>query len=126
MLTSNRSDFRPYTRRASVTISNRRVRTLMHGGVAGVGGQPPPLCRSSHFIGMWFFALRRGSGPDSDKTVSQNLSGFGPSKRKTILEDAGSDRRSHNGRSGNQLFESGAFLSEGLISPKSSWNGSSR
>src|SRR6202043_1189508 len=31
--TSNRSDFRHYTRNASVTISNRRVRTRMHGGV---------------------------------------------------------------------------------------------
>jgi hypothetical protein len=30
----------------SVTHSNRRVRTRTHGGVAGVGGQPPPLCRS--------------------------------------------------------------------------------
>src|SRR5258708_10702333 len=111
MLTSNRSDFRPYTRRASVTISNRRVRTLMHGGVAGVGGQPPPLCPSSPFFGMWFFSLRRGSGPDSDKTVSQNLSGFGPSKRKTILDGAASDPRSSNGPSGNQHFASGAFLS---------------
>ena len=46
MLTSNRLDFRPYARSASVTISNRRVRTRTHGGVAGVGGQPPPLCRS--------------------------------------------------------------------------------
>jgi hypothetical protein len=47
MLTSNRLDFRPYTRSASATISNRRVRTRTHGGVAGVGGQPPPLCRSN-------------------------------------------------------------------------------
>jgi len=31
---------------ASVTNSNRRVRTRTHGGVAGVGGWPPPLCRS--------------------------------------------------------------------------------
>src|SRR5450759_1032819 len=53
MLTSNRSDFRPYTRNASVTISNRRVRTRMHGGVAGVGGQPPPLCRSNGILGNW-------------------------------------------------------------------------
>jgi len=30
----------------SVTISNRRVRTRTHGGVAGVSGQPLPLCRS--------------------------------------------------------------------------------
>ena len=30
----------------SVTVSNRRVRTRTHGGVAGVGGRPPPLCRS--------------------------------------------------------------------------------
>jgi hypothetical protein len=50
MLTSNRSDSRPYTRSASVTISNRRVRTRTHGGVAGVGGQPPPLCRSSQLF----------------------------------------------------------------------------
>jgi len=32
---------------ASVTISNRRVRTRTHGGVAGVSGQPLPLCRSN-------------------------------------------------------------------------------
>src|SRR5215471_1642545 len=53
MLTSNRSDFRPYPRRASVTISNRRVRTRTHGGVAGVGGQPPPLCRSNGVLGKF-------------------------------------------------------------------------
>src|SRR5262249_41652248 len=29
-------------------VSNRRVRTRTHGGVAGIGGRPPPLCRS-----MW-------------------------------------------------------------------------
>src|ERR1700758_2000584 len=51
MLTSNRSDSRPYTRSVSVTISNRRVRTRTHGGVAGVGGQPRPLCRSSRLVG---------------------------------------------------------------------------
>jgi len=50
MLTSNRSDFRPYTRSVSATNSNRRVRTRTHGGVAGVGGQPPPLCRSSRVV----------------------------------------------------------------------------
>ena len=33
--------------RASVTLSNRRVRTRTHGGVAGVSGQPLPLCRSN-------------------------------------------------------------------------------
>src|SRR6266571_362092 len=53
MLTSNRSDFRPYTRSASVTISNRRVRTRTHGGVAGVSGQPLPLCRSYGIFGNW-------------------------------------------------------------------------
>ena len=31
---------------ASVTDSNRRVRTRTHGGVAGVRGRPRPLCRS--------------------------------------------------------------------------------
>jgi RNA-directed DNA polymerase len=36
--TSNRSDFHHCSRRASVTDSNRRVRTRTHGGVAGVGG----------------------------------------------------------------------------------------
>jgi hypothetical protein len=35
----------------SVTISNRRVRTRTHGGVAGVSGQPLPLCRSSRLVG---------------------------------------------------------------------------
>src|SRR5215469_15509175 len=32
---------------ASVTDSNRRVRTRTHGGVAGVRGRPRPLCRSN-------------------------------------------------------------------------------
>lgn len=32
---------------ASATNSNRRVRTRTHGGVAGVSGQPLPLCRSN-------------------------------------------------------------------------------
>ena len=35
MRTSNRSDFRHCSRIVSVTISNRRVRTRTHGGVAG-------------------------------------------------------------------------------------------
>jgi len=51
MLTSNRSGFRPYTRTVSVTISNRRVRARTHGGVAGVGGRPPPRCRSNVPLG---------------------------------------------------------------------------
>jgi len=34
----------------SVTLSNRRVRTRTHGGVAGVSGQPLPLCRSNGII----------------------------------------------------------------------------
>src|ERR1039458_10355974 len=34
--------FRPYSRNASVTVSNRRVRTHTHGGVAGGGRGPPP------------------------------------------------------------------------------------
>jgi hypothetical protein len=37
--------------RASVTISNRPVRTRTHGGVAGVSGQRLPLCRSSRLTG---------------------------------------------------------------------------
>ena len=36
--------------RTSVTISNRRVRTRTHGGVAGVSGQPLPLCRSNALV----------------------------------------------------------------------------
>ena len=36
----------------SLTNSNRRVRTRMHGGVAGVSGQPLPLCRSSRHHGQ--------------------------------------------------------------------------
>jgi hypothetical protein len=36
--------------RVSVTISNRRVRTRTHGGVAGVSGQPLPLCRSNALV----------------------------------------------------------------------------
>ena len=35
-----------YSRSVSVTGSIRRVRTRTHGGVAGAGGWPPPLCRS--------------------------------------------------------------------------------
>src|SRR5260370_33587459 len=35
--------------RVSAPISNRRVRTRTHGGVAGVSGQPLPLCRSNAF-----------------------------------------------------------------------------
>ena len=62
MLTSNRSDFHPYPRRASVTISNRRVRTRTHGGVAGVGGQPPPLCRSNGVLGSWDLQRRASLG----------------------------------------------------------------
>jgi hypothetical protein len=33
-----KSDFRHCSRTVSVTVSNRRVRTRTHGGVAGVGG----------------------------------------------------------------------------------------
>ena len=44
---SKRSGSRLWRMRASVTISNRRVRTCTHGGVAGVSGQPLPLCRSN-------------------------------------------------------------------------------
>src|ERR1017187_5475489 len=38
MRTSNRLGFHHYSRSVSVTVSNRRVRTRTHGGVAGVGG----------------------------------------------------------------------------------------
>src|ERR1019366_10258048 len=38
--------FRPYSRNASVTVSNRRVRTRTHGGVAGGGGGGPPPLRA--------------------------------------------------------------------------------
>ena len=38
MRISNRSDFRHCSETVSVTVSNRRVRTRTHGGVAGVGG----------------------------------------------------------------------------------------
>jgi len=44
---SKRSGSRLWRMRASVTISNRHVRTCTHGGVAGVSGQPLPLCRSN-------------------------------------------------------------------------------
>src|SRR5208282_1255965 len=47
----NRSVSRIWRMRVSVTISNRRVRTRTHGGVAGVSGQPLPLCRSNAVIG---------------------------------------------------------------------------
>jgi RNA-directed DNA polymerase len=35
----------------NVTTSNRRIRTRTYGGVAGVGGRPPPLCRSNAVTG---------------------------------------------------------------------------
>jgi hypothetical protein len=47
---SNRSVSRIWRMCTSVTISNRRVRTRTHGGVAGVSGQPLPLCRSSRLL----------------------------------------------------------------------------
>jgi hypothetical protein len=47
----NRSVSRIWRMSVSVTISNRRVRTRTHGGVAGVSGQPLPLCRSSWVTG---------------------------------------------------------------------------
>ena len=52
MPTSSRLDYLPCSRTVSVTDSNRRVRTRTHGGVAGVGGRPPPLCRSNplHYV----------------------------------------------------------------------------
>jgi hypothetical protein len=50
MPTSNRSAFQHWSMVASVTDSNRRVRTRTHGGVAGVRGQPRPLCRSNPHI----------------------------------------------------------------------------
>ncbi len=45
----------------SVTDSNRRVRTRTHGGVAGVGGRPPPLRRS-----------RRSRGVQSKKMIGSS------------------------------------------------------
>src|SRR5260370_13175972 len=65
MPTSNRSGFRLWRMGASVIISNRRVRTRTHGGVAGDSGQPLPLCRSNALLGMWETALLR-SGQHSD------------------------------------------------------------
>ena len=47
---SNRSGSRIWRMPASVTISNRRVRTRTHGGVAGVNGRPLPLCGSNALI----------------------------------------------------------------------------
>ena len=51
MATSHRSASRIWRMHASVTISNRCVRTRTHGGVAGVSGQPLPLCRSNGLTG---------------------------------------------------------------------------
>ena len=36
-----------------MTVSNRRVWTRAHGGVAGVGGRTPPLCRSDGQTRSW-------------------------------------------------------------------------
>jgi hypothetical protein len=41
-LTAKRTGIGLWTRRLN------RVRTRTHGGMAGVGGQPPPQCRSNH------------------------------------------------------------------------------
>ena len=38
--------------RVTANFSNRRVRTRTHGGVAGVSGQPLPLCRSNRLTGQ--------------------------------------------------------------------------
>src|ERR1700719_1906172 len=99
MLTSNRSDFRHYTRNASVTISNRRVRTRMHGGVAGVGGQPPPLCRSNGIIGIW---------PESNSVENLSLRAniSGPNA-ENILRDQASD--------GGAVVSGVADFSEGFL-----------
>src|SRR5215831_16997408 len=45
----------------SPNVSNRRVRTRTHGGVAGVGGRPPPLCRSNRVPFTW---------PDTEFAIS--------------------------------------------------------
>src|SRR5260370_1381217 len=76
MLTSNRSDFRPYTRSASVTISNRRVRTRTHGGVAGVSGQPLPLCRSSLLLRAYEADFVRGRQFNQNKSPGLVLIDF--------------------------------------------------
>ncbi len=70
MLISNRSDFRPYTRNASVTIANRRVRTRMHGGVVGVAGQPPPLCHSNGVLGNYASEGQAGISRTGDPFTS--------------------------------------------------------
>jgi len=48
---SNRSVFRPWRMSASEIISNPRIPPRTHGGVAGVSGQPLPLCRSNRLRG---------------------------------------------------------------------------
>ena len=60
---SKRSGSRIWRMRASVTISNRRVRTRTHGGVAGAAGNRCPLCRSSRLFGNW--PLPPGPSPGS-------------------------------------------------------------
>jgi hypothetical protein len=59
---SNRSASRIWRMCVSVTISNRRVRTRTHGGVAGVSGQPLPLCRSHGQTGCAVKALVHSGG----------------------------------------------------------------
>jgi hypothetical protein len=56
--TSNRSGFPHCSSSVSATDSNRRVRTRTHGGVAGVGGRPPPLCRSRQRLLITSFGFR--------------------------------------------------------------------
>ena len=50
-LVLNRSVSRIWRTSVSVTVSNRRLRTRTHGGVAGASGQPLPLCRSNAVTG---------------------------------------------------------------------------
>jgi hypothetical protein len=61
---------------ADVTDSNRRVRTRMHGGVAGVGGWPPPLCRSSRrfaFVVAQRSLARESEFVRSDRTAHTKM-----------------------------------------------------
>jgi hypothetical protein len=42
---------------AGITFSNRRVRTRMHGGVAGVGRRLSPLYRSNAHLAIYFWIV---------------------------------------------------------------------
>src|SRR2546427_8410345 len=71
---------------SSLTNSNRRVRTRTHGGVAGISGQPLPLCRSSRLHGNLNF---KNEGPDYSCLVAICLRIVRPTNAYTLRRYSG-------------------------------------